>query len=303
MHTILPDKPLPDVGEAVALATRYFEQHALGFGQGTTAAIDDAVWLVLECAGQSPLEAPDYSQRLTAAQVRQCNDFLRQRVEQQLPAAYIAGRTWFAGYEFRSDPRALVPRSPIAELILADFHALVELRSGSRVLDLCTGGGCIALAIALHNPDVAVVGTDISTEALALAVENRSMHALDNRVELVAGNLFEPVTGRFDLIVSNPPYVDASDMAQLTREFTHEPRLGLAAGEDGLDLVPTIISEAANYLQPGGWLIVEVGNSAQALVDAYPDVEFLWFDFRYGGDGVFGLPFDELVRVTNQYST
>jgi len=298
MTSILPRKPAPDVASSIRAATRYLDDGALGYGHGTSTAADDAAWLVLESAGQSPIEEPDYQQRMTSAQLDRCEHWLRQRLELRIPVAYLVGRTWFAGLEFGADSRALVPRSPIAELILESFHGLVDTTSAFSVLDLCTGGGCIALATASLLPNAHVIGTDLSTEALTLACENRALHGLEHRVEFRQGDLFEPVSERFDLIVSNPPYVDAADITNMPEEFQSEPAIGLASGPDGLDITRKILDQAANHLQPDGVLIVEVGNSAVALEQAFPNLNFVWFDFAYGGDGVFMLQQSELTQLS-----
>jgi len=220
---------------------------------------------------------------------------MAQRIDERLPLAYLSGTTWFAGIPLNTDSRALVPRSPIAEFIARECFGLLPASTSPRFLDLCTGGGCIGIALAMHYPTAHVQATDLSADALSLAAENVRLHDLANRVVLLEGSLFDPVTGKFDLIVSNPPYVDQQDMISLAAEFHHEPSLGLAAGIDGLDLVRQLLADAADYLHEDAWLVVEVGNSAAALEAAYPMLDFRWLDFELGGDGVFALPREDLI--------
>lgn len=285
MHTI---------ESAIRGAASLFERHRLGFGHGTQTAVDEAAWLVLHAIGRSPVEVPDYSQRLDASQIDACNALLARRIEERLPAAYLTGKAWFAGHELLSDSRALVPRSPLAEFINDNFYGLLDGIDEPAILDLCTGGGCIAIACAHALPIARVHASDISKDALALANENLILHNLQHRIRLHQGSLFEPVSERYDLIISNPPYVDAVDIASMPEEFSHEPMLGLAAGADGLDLVRIMLRDASAHLNPGGVLVVEVGNSWQALANAYPELDFHWLEFAHGGHGVFLLTQDQL---------
>ncbi len=296
MTEILPRGSTLSVGEAIVAANQWLSRFDLGFGQGSIESADDAAWIVLEAAKLSPVLPPDYDVVLTDAAISQAEEWLWRRAYDRVPVAYLTGRTWFAGLEFRADERALIPRSPLAELIVHDFFGFLPELNALRVLDLCTGGGCIALAIASYYADATVVGTDISAKALELARENRSQLGLEERVEWLQGDLFEPVRGRtFDLIISNPPYVDKPDIEAMPAEFRTEPLLGLASGEDGLDITHRILNEAAPLLSDNGVLIVEVGNSAEALTRAKPDIEFGWIEFSNGGDGVFLLPRSALV--------
>ncbi len=280
---------------AIRAAAAAFESDGLFFGHGTDTAIDEASWLVLHALGLSPLEAPDYSRALTPEECESCNSVLTRRIKERIPAAYITGEAWFAGYRFLADERALVPRSPLAEFIVDDFFGLVEHVAEPKILDLCTGGGCIAIACALSSPTASVDGSDLSQDALDLAGENVELHRLIDQVRLFKGSLFEPIDQKYNLIISNPPYVDARDINEMPSEFEHEPAMGLAAGHDGLDLVRIMLSEAAQYLEDDGYLIVEVGNSFAALEAAYPDLDFGWLQFSQGGLGVFALSRQELV--------
>ena len=275
--------------EVIRTAANALSGGEVFFGHGAATAIDEASWLILSAIGLSPALAPDYSRRLSADEIKACNVILSKRIEQRIPTAYLTGSAWFAGHRFKSDHRALVPRSPLAEFIVSDFYGVLENNATPRILDLCTGGACIAIACAYELSGALVVGSDLSTDALALAKENVAMHGMESQITLTEGNLFESVTGKFDLIISNPPYVDASDLASMPAEFHHEPALGLASGEDGLDLVRQMLAQAHDYLTDNGVLVVEVGNSAPALEAAFPQLPFHWLEFERGGDGVFLL--------------
>ncbi len=301
MHAkeIIPRKPACDVAGVIKAATAYLSSFDLEYAHGTSSAEDEAAWLVLEAAGLSPVDVPDYSTQLDEITLLRVEHFLTQRVQQRTPTAYITGRTWFAGLEFCVDPRVLIPRSPIAEFLLEDGFGFVDLDQVTTALDLCTGSGCIAVALAYACPSAVVDATDLSADALEVAHINVHKHALQDRVRLYQGDLFNALdmhrnNGQYELILSNPPYVDASDMRSAASEFSHEPSLGLAAGNDGLDLVRKIIAEAHRFLAPGGLLVCEVGNSQPALESAFPDVPFLWLEFANGGSGVFALTREQL---------
>ena len=283
--------------EAIRGCASAFEQHQLEFGHGTFDALGEASWLVLHALDLSPLEAPDYTRELNDAEIERINAIAHERITKRLPAAYITGKTWFAGLAFHSDPRALVPRSPIAEFILHDFYDLIDVDQINRVLDLCTGGGCIAIACAMQLPHASVDASDLSEDALTLAELNVQEHNLQDRVTLIHGSLFDEIASQYDLIISNPPYVDAMDISSMAEEFRHEPLMGLAAGSDGLDLVRVMLDQAASYLKTDdSLLVVEVGNSAAALESAYPDVPFVWLEFQNGGSGVFAINKFELTQ-------
>lgn len=213
---------------------------------------------------------------------------VRRRIEERVPAPYLIGEAWYCGLPYLVDERVLIPRSPIAELIEQQFRPWLTGQP-QRILDLCTGSGCIGIACAMQFPQAQVELLDLSFDALAVAEANIQRLEVDDRVMALQSDLFSAASGRYDLIVSNPPYVDADDMACLPDEFHHEPELALAAGDDGLDLVHVLLKQARQYLTDDGVLVVEVGNSWPALAAAYPQLPFQWQEFERGGHGVFVL--------------
>ena len=271
------------------------EQAGAFFGHGTDNAHDEAHWLVLHAAGL-PVDqlVEDYSLSVSADVCEAVQGLLKQRIQQRVPLAYLINSAWFAGLEFYVDERVLVPRSPIAELILDGFRDWLEPESVTDVLDLCTGSGCIGIACTYAFPNARIVASDLSRDALEVAEINVGRHQLTELVTLRESDVFSAIDNKFDLIVSNPPYVDAADMSALHDEFKHEPEMGLAAGDDGLDIVDTILAQASNFLTDRGILVVEVGNSAPQLEEKYPQLPFLWLEFASGGGGVFVLTADEL---------
>lgn len=271
-------------------AVSRFHTEQLFFGHGTDNAWDDARQLVLG-ALHLPYEIADsyLDCRLEDDEREHLTELLRRRIEERIPTAYLLGQAWFCGLPFIVDERVLVPRSPIAELIEQQFRPWLA-QEPARILDLCTGSGCIGIACAYEFMDAEVVLADLSFDALEIANRNIEHHGLEERVYTVQGDGFDGLPGqRFDLIVSNPPYVDAEDFADMPPEFGHEPALGLACGEDGLDLVRRMLAEAADHLTDKGTLIVEVGNSQVHVQALYPEVDFTWLEFSRGGHGVFLL--------------
>jgi ribosomal protein L3 glutamine methyltransferase len=268
------------------------------FGHGSDNAWDEAAELVFFGAGLRHEDAPAvYSNTVSEQQRGEILRLFDRRIRERVPAAYLTRRMWFAGVELYVDERVLVPRSPIAGLIEARFEPWIEPDSVRSILDIGTGSGCIAIAAALALPHARVDAADVSDDALAVAAVNISRHGLDGRVRAVRSDVFDALGGRrYDVIVSNPPYVGAQEMSGLPDEYHREPELGLRAGEDGLDIVRRILAGAAEHLAPGGILIVEVGNSEDALVAAYPDVPFTWLEFERGGGGIFLLSATDIER-------
>jgi ribosomal protein L3 glutamine methyltransferase len=289
---------LVTVGDSLRWAERCFEEAELYFGHGTDNAWDEALHLVFGSLKLSLDTDPailDYA--LTESEKHLLIRNVRRRVDERIPVPYLTGRAWFAGLEFRIDRRAIIPRSPIAELIERDFAPWYTGSRIQRVLDLCCGSGCIGLAIAAWNPDARVDLADIDDDALALAAENRALLGLESRVELHRSDLFAGLRGRqYDLIVTNPPYVDAGDLAGMPAEYRFEPPLALGSGVDGLDITRRILADAVHFLSPDGLLVGEVGNSWEALEASFPRTPFTWIELERGGHGVFVLTARELAE-------
>ena len=277
--------------ELIRWGADLFERAGLAFGHGTDNALDESALLVLHVL-RIGYEQPDevLDAELGDAVRRRVIELLERRVASRKPAAYLVNEAWFAGLSFYVDERVLVPRSPIAELIEAGFELWIGRQPVRNILDLCTGSGCIGIACAYAFPDARIDIADLSADALQVAAENIRRHGLESRVSPLESDLFAGLTGRrYDIIVSNPPYVPQQEVRELQAEFQHEPALGLVAGSDGLDVVTSILADAGKHLRDDGILVVEVGHSQQRLVELFPDVPFLWLEFEYGGEGVFLL--------------
>ncbi len=290
------------VGDYIQRGADLFDQAGLYYGHGTDNAWDESLTLVLFALSlpwdseSSILERPVSSEE--AAVITRLFD---RRINERLPAAYLTGEAWFAGFKFSIDPRVLVPRSPIAELIEAQFQPWL-VQAPRSILDLCTGSGCIGIASAHCFPEAFVTLSDISTDALAVAAQNIKLHEMDERVSAIHSDLFVGLgLQRFDLIVTNPPYVDAKDLASMPNEYHHEPEIGLASGDDGLDFTRQLLLEAGEYLNEQGTLIVEVGNSWEALEKAFPQVPFIWLEFERGGHGVFLITAEQLSAHREEF--
>lgn len=290
-----------NIGECVGLAEQAFENADLHYGHGTDNARDEAVWLVLNVIG-APLDGSfqHWQQVVDNEQQQSICGLVQARLDSRKPLAYLLGSAWFAGLEFAINEQVLVPRSPIAELIQEQFSPWIDVAKTSRILDLCTGSGCIAIACAVYLPDARVDASDISCGALELAAENVARHGVADRVRLLRSDLFGALADQlYDLIVTNPPYVAENSKGQIPDEYRAEPELGLYSGADGLDLCLRIMLQSPQHLQSGGVLICEVGESAGRLAAALPTVPFMWLEFQSGGEGVFLLSRDELLQANS----
>lgn len=289
---------LATLRDLIRWGTSQFNAAELGFYQGMPSALDEAAYLCLSAIHLPPDFSVDYFDCvLTMDERLQVLDLFQQRIEQRKPSAYITNEAWFAGLSFYVDERVLIPRSPMAEIIQQHFSLWIDYQQVHNILDLCTGSGCIAIACAYAFDEATVDASDISADALAVAEINRRNHGLEDRLSLYQSNLFAAIPEkRYDIIVSNPPYVSAQEMAQLPAEFNFEPGLALAAGEEGLDLVLPMLAQARDHLSDEGILVVEVGYSKPALERVLPEVPFFWVDFEFGGDGVFVLSAYQLEK-------
>lgn len=296
-------KSLLTVGEFIQWGADRFDSTDLFFGHGSDNPWDESLSLVLfvlSLPWNSDSEVLDL--QLTEKEKIQISDLFDRRINEQIPVAYLTGEAWFTGFKFLVDSRVLIPRSPIAELIEAEFSPWLP-KAPNNILDLCTGSGCIGIACAHYFPEANVTLSDISADALAVAEQNIVMHELSGRVVTTQSDLFGQLgKNTYDLIVSNPPYVDAEDLASMPKEYHHEPEIGLASGFDGLDFTRRLLREAVEHLSDNGVLIVEVGNSWEALEQAFPTVPFIWLEFERGGHGVFLLTAEELKAHRQEFT-
>ncbi len=269
-----------------------FSRQQLDFGHGFATAFDEARYLVLHSLSlPTDFTDPYLDAKLTLDERQRVLERLQLRASSRMPAAYITQESWFCGLNFYVDQRVLIPRSPIAELVAGFFEPWVDASGVGKILDLCTGSGCIAIAAKYHFPDAQVSAADLSPDAL----EER--HDLSGRLNLIESDLFAAIPPQeFDIIVTNPPYVDAEDMAALTDEFRFEPVLGLQAGGDGLEIVGRILAQAESYLSETGVLFLEVGNSQLALTEKYDFLPITWLEFEFGGCGVCCVQASDLTQ-------
>ena len=260
-----------------------FERAALYFGHGTDNALDEAAAIILHCLAL-PDDLPEayWQCRLTGEEADQITSLIQKRIATRKPLPYLTGRAWFCGLEFFVNEHVLIPRSPIAELIEEGFLPWVDTDRMSSVLELCTGSGCIATAMAVYHGNWRIWASDISEKALAVAQENISRHGVNEQIQLLQSDLFKDISkeSKFDLIIANPPYVSRTQIEAMPDEYRVEPVLALAAGEDGMDLILKIMSQALFYLREGGVLIAEVGVNGSVLQDMLPSVPFTWVDFE-----------------------
>ena len=293
IETIAQDQvhnDLHSIKDYLRWAYSCFNRADIFYGHGQDNGWDEALQLVLS-ALHLPLDVPDdlFDGRLALSEKQAIIHLIKERLGRRVPVAYLTNSAWFCGLEFYVDERVLIPRSPIGELIQQGFGGLLK-NSPKRILDMCTGSGCIAIACAEQFPKAEVDAVDLSFEALDVAEFNIERHQLTHRVFPIQSDLFTQLPqDQYDLIVANPPYVDQDDIEDMPEEFRHEPMLALEAGEDGLVLVKRILAQAGEYLTKNGVLICEVGNSMVHLIEQYPTVPFKWIEFKLGGDGVFAL--------------
>jgi ribosomal protein L3 glutamine methyltransferase len=279
------------VGAAIDRVACTLDMAGLHFGHGTDNARDEAAEIVFFAAGVAhDLGTAAYPRKLSAREAARINELQRRRIEERIPLPYLTHRAFFAGLELYVDERVLVPRSPIAELVLRRFAPWAAAPRVRRILDIGTGSGAIAGACAVAFPKARVDAVDLSAAALQVARRNVRRLGLEKRVTVLKSDHFDAVEGRrYDIIVSNPPYVGRSEIAGLPREYRHEPELGLASGADGLDSVRTILAAARRHLNDDGILVVEVGNTEEALLRTFPRLPFVWPAIAMGGGGVFLL--------------
>lgn len=273
-----------------------FNKSGLAFGHGNDNALDEAAQLVL-FALHLPYDLADsyLDARLTLDERLSVLELLQRRIDERRPAAYLTGEAVFAGLKFYVDERVLVPRSPIAELIQCRFKPWLGELEPQRILDLCTGSGAIAIACALAFPDAEVVATDLSEDALDVARINAERHQVDMRMKTLKSDLYAGLEGqRFDLIVTNPPYVGAEEMQGLDAEYRHEPAMAFAGGGDGLDMVADLLFASPDYLNEGGLLALEVGYSAYFMEQRWPDLPITWAELEHGGVGIGLLEAEDL---------
>lgn len=290
---------LHTIGDFIRFATSTFNQADLYFGHGHDNAWDEAITLVtFTLSLPSELTEHIMQCRLLQQEKEQILALVERRVNEEIPAAYLINQAFFAGLPFYVDERVLVPRSPIAELIEQRFNTIIgDEKPVARILDLCTGSGCIAIACATYFPEADVDAADLSPDALNVAQINIENHGLTEHVIPIQSDVFSGLEGQqYDLIVTNPPYVDSEDVELLPTEFQHEPEMGLGCGDDGLDIVRTILAQGASHLSDDGWLICEVGNSQVHVQAVYPEVNFNWLTFERGGHGVFAISKAELTQ-------
>ncbi|WP_018077154.1 50S ribosomal protein L3 N(5)-glutamine methyltransferase [Thiobacillus denitrificans] len=285
------------VRDWLRFAVSRFNEAGLFFGHGSDNAFDEAAYLILHTL-HLPLDRldPFLDASLTHGESEQVQAVIERRVKERIPAAYLTHEAWLGGYRFHVDERVIVPRSFIAELLHEQLAPWVEDPDAvGSVLDLCTGSGCLAILAALAFPDSRIDAVDLSREALDVAAKNVADYGLQDRVELIESDLFAALDGRtYDVIISNPPYVNAESVAALPPEYRAEPALALGSGEDGLDATRQILARAQSHLNPGGLLLVEIGHNRDALEAAYPALPFTWLDTERGDQFVFMLRREDL---------
>jgi len=284
-------------------ADQHFTEADLCYGHGTDNAISEAIYLLAYALKTDfDLSAYDPDASLSEVQNQAIKLLMQTRMDKKIPAAYLVNEAWFCGLAFYVDAHVLIPRSPIAELIKAEFQPWIERSELHSLLEIGTGSGCIALSCAHYMPDISVDAVDIDEHAINIARQNCKKMDLQERVSIIQSDVYSALgDNKYDIILSNPPYVSAAEYSHLPDEYKHEPEIGLKSGQDGLDCVRVILAEAVRYLNPTGILIVEVGNSQDILEDAFPEIPFMWLEFEYGGSGVFLLTRAQLSKIFSYY--
>ena len=292
-------KKINTINDFIHFAANQFKQNKIYFGHGTDNAWDEAVYLVLSALHlQFDIDQSALKKKLTSYEKKAVLKIINSRIKKRIPAAYLTAEAWFAGLPFYVDKRALIPRSPLAELIEARFIPWINPKKVRRILDIGTGSGCIAIAAAYAFPHAKIDAIDVSSKALKVAAINCVRHKVTKRVRLLKSDLFAKLKGQtYDIIISNPPYVGKSEMSSLPKEYYHEPKQALFAGIGGDEIVNRIIKSAAKYLSPKGILVVEVGNSAPLIIKKYPHLPFVWLEFEHGEGEVFLLIKEQLPII------
>ena len=291
IDTLTDNRGLATIVDWLRWTYSRFNEHDLYYGHGSDNSWDEANHLILQALSLPWDVSPAlYGSKITETEAKHLAHLVRRRIQERIPVAYLLKSAWFAGMPFYVDERVLIPRSPVAELLLEGLSDWLDGVEITDILDLCTGSGCIGIACAMAFPETRVDLLDVCPDALQVAQINIDKHELWERVSTIESDLFAGLSpackGRYQLIISNPPYVDDEDLAFMPQEYHHEPKLGLVAGEDGLDLVRVILAKAADYLACDGLLVLEVGNSRDALERTFTDLPFVWPEFAHGGHGV-----------------
>jgi ribosomal protein L3 glutamine methyltransferase len=299
-------KELSSLRDFLRWTTSKFSEAGLFYGHGNEDAFNEAMQLILHSLYLPVTEFPELfiDCRLTTQEKQQIVELVKKRIEKRIPVPYLTKEAWFAQLPFFVDERVLIPRSPFAELIAEEFSPwLIEPDSVTNILDLCTGSACIAIACAYAFPDASVDAIDISSDAIDVANINIEKHNIGDRVTAIQSNLWQQCPDKhYDIIVSNPPYVGMAEMQTLPAEYKHEPELALKAEDNGLAIVEQILLKAAEFLSPDGILIVEVGNSDEAVVEKWPETPFTWLEFEQGGHGLFMLDATQCQQFSERYN-
>jgi len=304
LHSIrYMSEELKTIRDLVRWGTSEFNRNGIFTGHGTDNTQDEALALVLHSlALDYSIDENTLDCHITGEEKEAILDLIRQRITTRKPLSYLTGHARFAELDFIVNENVLVPRSPFAELINSSYYPWIEPDQVLTVLDLCTGSGCIGIATAYYLPHIQMTISDVSEQALEVARQNIRHHRLEYRVTAIKSDLFEDIPDtRFDLIISNPPYVSTAEYDALPAEYHQEPRIGLESGEDGMDIVSKILRQAASYLSDKGVIIIEVGASAELLMQKYPEVQFNWIEFERGGDGIFVMTREELEQYQHYY--